>query len=75
MKIETVYNLYDGVWVIHLSRVAQVRIERIETQTTVNPYGVKYSKVVYNTQNDLIGNNDFDENKVFPTKQALLESL
>ncbi len=69
MEIKTKYNIGDEVWFMHNNKIANSRIEYISTLSSKNSKTVIRYEVML--KNYLI----IKEGDVFPTKQALIDSL
>ena len=68
MKIETKYNLKDEVWSINKNQVESGFVVEIHIEITEN-----IKSIYYRTSIDL--KNFIKENKLYKTKQELIESL
>lgn len=84
MTIETNFNLNDGVYLLKNEKIHFVKIVKINIQygyniETVenNRYGGSIPKqyVSYRVRYESGGEEEFSENRLFATKQALIDSL
>ena len=81
MKIETKYNVGDVVWFIHDNKVKSDKIMLIKLCIRANDKNdIQYRMESYKNsdidkQPNHVVSNDFFERNIFPSKQALLDSL
>lgn len=81
MIIETKYNAGDEVWFIHDNKVKSDKILLIKLCIRANGKNdIEYRMESYNDncitkQPKHVISNDFSERNIFPSKQALLDSL
>jgi hypothetical protein len=80
MKIETKYDIGQTVFVMFENKVLQETISEILFHHGVTVMGIRDSSIKYRIKVDITHRSesdfrDFPEEKVFPTKQDLLNSL
>lgn len=71
MTIETKYNVEDEVWLIYENKVIQQAVSSIYTTSSIE-YGALKNNSVYYIR---FCSGEFRECDLFPTKEALLQSL
>lgn len=77
MTIQTKYGVGDVVWFIHSDKILDDKIESVRIDSTKNSTTIHYTlktarKVNNSADHFVIGRN---ESYLFPSKQALLDSL
>lgn len=66
MEVYSKYNINDTVWVVNRNKVIQQKIQGIEITTTTHMREIEYT---------FIGGGKLPEDRVFKTKQELIDSL
>ena len=66
MEVYSKYNINDTVWVVSRNKVIQQKIQGIEITATNHMREIEYT---------FIGGGKLPEDKVFKTKQKLIDSL
>ena len=72
MNITTLANVYDTIYILKDNKVVKATITFIQIEVSVKDRDLQSTKL-YIEYRTTLGN--FPESEVFPTKQALLESL
>ena len=71
MEVNSKYNINDTVWVVNRNKVIQQKIQGVETTSYVNEKEIVKTEIVYT----FIGGNKLPEDRVFNTKQELIDTL
>ena len=71
MEVYSKYNINDTVWVVSRNKVIQQKIQSVETTSYVNEKEIVKTEIEYT----FIGGGKLPEDKVFKTKQKLIDSL
>lgn len=66
MEVYSKYNINDTVWVVSRNKVIQQKIQGIEITATTHMREIEYT---------FIGGGKLPEDRVFKTKQELIDSL
>ena len=66
MEVYSKYNINDTVWVVSRNKVIQQKIQGIEITASTNMREIEYT---------FIGGGKLPEDRVFKTKQELIDSL
>lgn len=66
MEVNSKYNINDNVWVVNKNKVIQQKVKGIEITAYTHKTEIEYT---------FIGDNKLPEDKVFKTKQELIDSL
>ena len=66
MEVNSKYNINDTVWVVSRNKVIQQKIQGIEITASTNMREIEYT---------FIGGGKLPEDKVFKTKEELIDSL
>ena len=66
MEVNSKYNINDTVWVVNRNKVIQQKIQGIEITASTNMREIEYT---------FIGGGKLPEDKVFKTKEELIDSL
>ena len=66
MEVYSKYNINDTVWVVNRNKVIQQKIQGIEITASTNMREIEYT---------FIGGGKLPEDKVFKTKEELIDSL
>ena len=71
MEVNSKYNINDIVWVVNRNKVIQQKIQSVETTSYVNEKEIVKTEIVYT----FIGDGKLPEDRVFKTKQELIDTL
>ena len=71
MEVNSKYNINDIVWVVNRNKVIQQKIQSVETTSYVNEKEIVKTEIVYT----FIGGDKLPEDRVFNTKQELIDTL
>ena len=71
MEVNSKYNINDTVWVVNRNKVIQQKIQSVETTSYVNEKEIVKTEIVYT----FIGGDKLPEDRVFNTKQELIDTL
>lgn len=71
MEVNSKYNINDTVWVVNRNKVIQQKIQGVETTSYVNEKEIVKTEIVYT----FIGGDKLPEDRVFNTKQELIDTL
>ena len=71
MEVNSKYNINDIVWVVNRNKVIQQKIQSVETTSYVNEKEIVKTEIVYT----FIGGDKLSEDRVFNTKQELIDTL
>ena len=71
MEVNSKYNINDIVWVVNRNKVIQQKIQSVETTSYVNEKEIVKTELVYT----FIGGGKLPEDRVFKTKQELIDTL
>ena len=66
MEVNSKYNINDTVWVVSRNKVIQQKIQGIEITASTNMREIEYT---------FIGGGKLPEDRVFKTKQELIDTL
>ena len=66
MEVNSKYNINDVVWIVNKNKVIQQKIQGIEITATTHMRDIEYT---------FIGGGKLPEDRVFKTKQELIDSL
>ena len=71
MEVNSKYNINDIVWVVNRNKVIQQKIQSVETTSYVNEKEIVKTEIEYT----FIGGSKLPEDRVFNTKQELIDTL
>ena len=71
MEVNSKYNINDIVWVVNGNKVIQQKIQSVETTSYVNEKEIVKTEIEYT----FIGGSKLPEDRVFKTKQELIDTL
>ena len=71
MEVNSKYNINDTVWVVNRNKVIQRKIQSVETTSYVNEKEIVKTEIEYT----FIGGDKLPEDRVFNTKQELIDTL
>ena len=71
MEVYSKYNINDTVWVVNRNKVIQQKIQSVETTSYVNEKEIVKTEIEYT----FIGGGKLPEDRVFNTKQELIDTL
>ena len=71
MEVNSKYNINDTVWVVNRNKVIQQKIQGVETTSYVNEKEIVKTEIEYT----FIGGCKLPEDRVFKTKQELIDTL
>ena len=71
MEVNSKYNINDIVWVVNRNKVIQQKIQSVETTSYVNEKEIVKTEIEYT----FIGGDKLPEDRVFNTKQELIDTL
>ena len=71
MEVYSKYNINDTVWVVNRNKVIQQKIQSVETTSYVNEKEIVKTEIEYT----FIGGDKLPEDRVFNTKQELIDTL
>ena len=71
MEVNSKYNINDTVWVVNRNKVIQQKIQSVETTSYVNEKEIVKTEIEYT----FIGGDKLPEDRVFNTKQELIDTL
>ena len=71
MEVNSKYNINDTVWVVNRNKVIQQKIQSVETTSYVNEKEIVKTEIEYT----FIGGGKLHEDRVFKTKQELIDTL
>lgn len=71
MEVNSKYNINDTVWVVNRNKVIQQKIQSVETTSYVNEKEIVKTEIEYT----FIGGDKLPEDRVFKTKQELIDTL
>ena len=71
MEVNSKYNINDTVWVVNRNKVIQHKIQSVETTSYVNEKEIVKTEIEYT----FIGGSKLPEDRVFKTKQELIDTL
>lgn len=71
MEVNSKYNINDTVWVVNRNKVIQQKIQSVETTSYVNEKEIVKTEIEYT----FIGGSKLPEDRVFNTKQELIDTL
>lgn len=71
MEVNSKYNINDTVWTVNRNKVIQQKIQSVETTSYVNEKEIVKTEIEYT----FIGGDKLPEDRVFNTKQELIDTL
>ena len=71
MEVNSKYNINDTVWIVNRNKVIQQKIQSVETTSYVNEKEIVKTEIEYT----FIGGGKLSEDRVFNTKQELIDTL